>query len=159
MKKRGKTDLIEKLLKKEIFPEKALEILQEEQGQNLYEYSTDWFSPHIPIWTKIFEKHGFLDPKKTLKCLEIGSWEGRSSVFILKNLCQSKKSTLFCLDTFRGSIEHTQREHNKKLFSMFCYNMFASGQEDQVQILKGFSRNSLRFLLTKITKRLLILHI
>ena len=57
----------------------------------------DWFSGNFNIWTK------FLTPLKEIKYLEIGSFEGRSSVFIgeLNNV-----NSITTVDTFGGSDEH-----------------------------------------------------
>ena len=55
----------------------------------------DLFSNNIPSWLNLFEK--FSLKKKNLKVLEIGSYEGRSSVFILEYL---KNAHLTCVDNF-----------------------------------------------------------
>ena len=66
--------------------------------KNKYQlYYDDWFSGNINIWKN------YLIPLKEIKYLEIGSFEGRSAVFVgeLKNV---KEVT--CVDTFEGSDEH-----------------------------------------------------
>jgi len=45
-------------------------------------FSTDWFSVNIFYWKHIFYKKSLLN--KNLSCLEIGSWEGRSALFFIK---------------------------------------------------------------------------
>ena len=62
--------------------------------------SNDWFSDNIPFLLFIFNKYDYRS--KRLKALEIGSWEGLSSYFILEKLpyCQ-----LTCVDTWQGSDE------------------------------------------------------
>ena len=47
--------------------------------------TNDWFSPKIPVWLSIFDEYRFGDKLK-FSVLEIGSWEGLSSYFILDNL-------------------------------------------------------------------------
>ncbi len=44
--------------------------------------STDWFTPNIPYWITTFDALG-LSRQGSIKCLEIGSWEGLSTVFFL----------------------------------------------------------------------------
>ena len=56
----------------------------------------DLFSNNIPSWLYIFNK--FLLVNKKIEVLEIGSYEGRSSFFLVKNL---KKIKLTCVDTFK----------------------------------------------------------
>jgi predicted O-methyltransferase YrrM len=58
-----------------------------------YKITQYWFVNNIPIWLYIFKKFNF--SKKKLNILEIGSYEGLSSIFFLKNL---KKSRITCVD-------------------------------------------------------------
>ncbi|MDC0418560.1 class I SAM-dependent methyltransferase [Pelagibacteraceae bacterium] len=48
-----------------------------------FEYE-DWFTRNIPIWDYIFDSYNLRD--KEIDYLEIGSYEGRSSLFILELL-------------------------------------------------------------------------
>jgi predicted O-methyltransferase YrrM len=61
----------------------------------------DWTSYHFPNWVKL------LDPwrDRTLRVLEIGSWEGRSTLFFLNFLPRAR---LTCVDTFAGGQEHQE---------------------------------------------------
>lgn len=79
--------------------------------------SNDWFLTNIPIWSNLFETYKL--NKKSLNVLEIGSFEGNSSLFLLRNL---KKIKLTCVDTFTGSDEHKNINFNK-IYSNFKYNM------------------------------------
>ena len=63
--------------------------------------SNDWFTNNIPFWLHTFNKYN-LSSKKT-NILEIGSWEGLSSHFILHSL---PNATLTCVDTWEGAEEH-----------------------------------------------------
>ena len=56
----------------------------------------DLFSNNIPSWLYIFYKFSLLNKK--INVLEVGSYEGRSSFFLVKNL---KKIKLTCVDTFK----------------------------------------------------------
>jgi hypothetical protein len=68
-------------------------------------FSTDWFSVKIPFWIHAF---GVLDaPATSLDVLEIGSWEGMSTCFILKTL---PNAHVTCVDTWAGSDEHVGME-------------------------------------------------
>lgn len=64
------------------------------------QFSNDWFTINIPYWDEVFDKQGF--KKKPIKALEIGSWEGMSSLYILTTL---PKATLISVDTWQGSDE------------------------------------------------------
>jgi hypothetical protein len=63
------------------------------------EFSSDWTSMHFPTWSLVL-KHLCERP---CEILEIGSWEGRSAIFFLEFLPQSR---LTCVDTFGGGVEN-----------------------------------------------------
>jgi predicted O-methyltransferase YrrM len=65
-----------------------------------YEFSEYWFAHLVPIWTGLFARRGRIN-----KVLEIGSYEGGSSVWILENLL-TDGGELHCIDTWRGGVEH-----------------------------------------------------
>jgi hypothetical protein len=44
-------------------------------------FSTDWFSFHIPVWSGLLNRYR----DRSVKILEIGSFEGRSTVFFLEH--------------------------------------------------------------------------
>ncbi len=58
--------------------------------------SHDWFSVHIPIWEKYLADL----LSKDILALEIGSYEGRSAVWLLHNTTPG--SILYCVDTWDG---------------------------------------------------------
>jgi predicted O-methyltransferase YrrM len=64
----------------------------------------DWFSHNIPNFLEIKAR---LDQHQ--RVLVIGSFEGRSTSWILQNFL-SPNGHIVCLDTFAGSPEHTQIE-------------------------------------------------
>lgn len=64
--------------------------------------SNDWFTKRIPMWLSAFEECGLAD-RPEIRALEIGSWEGLSSFFILHTL---PNATLTCVDTWEGGDEH-----------------------------------------------------
>ncbi len=55
------------------------------------EYTTDFFSRHIPVWEDLFKKF------KPKTALEIGSYEGRSAEWLLDNI---PGLYLTCMDTW-----------------------------------------------------------
>jgi predicted O-methyltransferase YrrM len=64
--------------------------------------SNDWFTGHIPNWLSVFDEYS-LSSRAKLEVLEIGSWEGLSSHFILKSL---RNAALTCVDPWEGADEH-----------------------------------------------------
>ncbi|KAI0699815.1 glycosyltransferase family 8 protein [Cytidiella melzeri] len=76
----------------------------------------DWFSFNVETWRKLFP----LVSSPIPRALEIGSWEGRSAVFILDELCNDKGS-ITCIDHFdlfqtpAGRERHAKVQHNLEL--------------------------------------------
>lgn len=79
-------------------------------------FSTDWFSVKIPFWIHAF---GVLPHGKALDVLEIGSWEGMSTCFILKTLPNAR---ITCVDTWGGSDEHVGMEALNRIEANFDAN-------------------------------------
>lgn len=65
-------------------------------------FSTNWFMPNIPRWESAF-RYLNIDINQRLNILEIGSWEGASSLFMLNHF---PNSLLTCVDTWKGADEH-----------------------------------------------------
>ena len=67
-----------------------------------YEFSRDWFSGNVPTWRQIIDKN------KPRKILEIGSFEGRSAVWMIEYCTVAAEGDIeiTCIDTWDGGIEH-----------------------------------------------------
>ena len=88
-----------------------------------YQFSTDWFSYNILIWNQVLKR--FVG-SPNLSFLEVGSWEGRSTCWLLDNVLLDESSTITCIDTFQGSIEHESmglEEQIKPLEVIFDHNI------------------------------------
>ena len=109
--------------------------------ENNYIFTVDWFSYNIPIWTHYLNE---LKNKPNLRFLEIGSFQGRSTVWLLENILTSDSSAITCIDTFEGSIEHTLHFQNdiKNLFDIFYHNI--SKFKNKVNIIKNKSQDALK---------------
>jgi predicted O-methyltransferase YrrM len=62
--------------------------------------SNDWFFGNVPFWWSIIREYGYAE--KPMKVLEIGSWEGLSSHFILLNM---QNAHLMCVDVWQSEEE------------------------------------------------------
>lgn len=96
----------------------------------------DFFSNNISSWLHIFEKYYLFNKK--LAVLEVGSYEGRSSYFLLKFL---KKIQLTCVDTFKPFHELQDNNHKKfnQIFDNFKRN--TSKYLKQLKIFRGTSHD------------------
>jgi hypothetical protein len=65
-----------------------------------YNFTTDWFTKYQLYVEQIVH---FLKPKRIL---EIGSFEGRSTVFMLEKSSEFNEVEIICVDTWTGGSEH-----------------------------------------------------
>ncbi len=106
-----------------------------------YTFQVDWFSEQIPWWEKQLAK---FKGKPNLQFLEIGSFEGRSAVWLLENILTDSTSILTCIDTFGGSPEHENKQLRiGEIEQHFRHNIKESGSEKKVIIKKGYSKEIL----------------
>lgn len=103
-----------------------------------YIFSEDWFSGNIPVWSQCLSK---FKNRPDLNFLEIGSFQGKSTVWLLENILKDPSSKLTCIDTFEGSIENTEQQKHK-LFEIFQHNI--TPFKKQVNILRGYSQDMMR---------------
>ncbi len=107
-----------------------------------YRFQNDWFSSTIEEWTETLAEYR---STPNLSFLEIGSFEGRSAVWLLENILTNPTSVLTCIDTWQGSFEHhsTGLDFNK-IEQNFDHNIQVSGQASQVKKIKGLSAIELK---------------
>lgn len=69
-----------------------------------YQFSHDWFSHNIPVWEQLIQH---LPGRKAF--LEIGSFEGRSTVWTIENMMEAG-GRIDCVDTWKGGEEHSAED-------------------------------------------------
>ena len=72
--------------------------------EDKYQYTKDWFAWAPQVWEQLI-RH--LPARKNF--LEIGSFEGRSAVWITQNMMEDG-GELICVDTWEGGSEHVNGE-------------------------------------------------
>jgi len=72
---------------------------------NEYQFTNDWFNGNVPAWLSLITALPERDPENGRNFLEIGSFEGRSTVWTIKNMMQ-KGDYMLCVDTWKGGEEH-----------------------------------------------------
>lgn len=98
-------------------------------------FTEDWFDWHIPQWERFFADLGWT-PDTPRVAVEIGSFEGRSAVWLLRNPLGHPGSRLFCIDTFEGGAEHGP-DQTKGLFDRFRANLADAGVAARAEALRG----------------------
>ena len=113
----------------------------EEELKTNYIFSVDWFSCYIHNWTHFLKE---LKDKPNLRFLEIGSYQGRSTVWLLENILTHDTSSITCIDTFEGSAEHLKdyQYDLPTLFQVFSHNI--SKFKNRVNIIKNKSQIALK---------------
>jgi predicted O-methyltransferase YrrM len=69
-----------------------------------YTFTQDWFSHNIPVWEQLVTLLPGTPGQRNF--LEIGSFEGRSAVWMAENM-MTEGDNLRCIDTWEGSEEHS----------------------------------------------------
>ena len=110
-----------------------------------YQFTEDWFSHNVPILKDVLAE--FVG-RENVKMLEIGSFQGRSTVWMLENILTHPSSTITCIDTFEGSIEHLDAQR-KDLWEIFKHNIEPFG--GKVVVHRGSSHDKVREMSNKPT--------
>ena len=88
-----------------------------------YKFTKDWFNWAPEVWMQLTPMLSGEAGKRTF--IEIGSFEGRSTVWIAENMMQDG-DWIVCIDTWEGGEEHSAEDmaavearfdHNTELFS------------------------------------------
>jgi predicted O-methyltransferase YrrM len=103
-------------------------------------FTVDWHSHNIPHWLRILERYR---GQPDVHALEIGSFEGRSTVWLLENILSHATARIDCIDTFEGSVEHERMGLNlDNLLTRFLGN--TEPYAKKVRCHKGKSQDVLR---------------
>lgn len=97
-----------------------------------YTFTNDWFSNNIPRWEK------FLKPLAgmPLKVLELGSYEGKSAIWLLENILTHQRARITCIDNFGSDVSNTE------IHKRFVENTKRFGKK--IQLLKMNTRDALK---------------
>lgn len=99
-------------------------------------YTTDWFTGNSPRWSELTKG---ISGKENIKCLEVGSWEGKSSEFILNNICNGKNSSLVAIDTWMGSVGEKDHEGAAQEDKLFCRYVSNTKEYSNLEMYRGAS--------------------
>lgn len=115
-----------------------------------YQFTNDWFGVARNMWPSLIDK---LPGNKAF--LEIGSWEGRATVWIAENMAADLDAMITCVDTWQGGEEHDPNEMNN-VFARFSANMSAladnqkeRGKNILVRAIRNKSSQGLAQLITE----------
>jgi predicted O-methyltransferase YrrM len=95
-----------------------------------YDFSVDWFTHNISVWRPALARW---KGKPGVHYLEIGSYEGRSAVWMLENILTDPTATLTAIDVFDGP--YTEK---------YVANINRTGAAKKVTTITDFSQHALR---------------
>lgn len=108
-------------------------------------FHADWFSHNVPHIEKYLSH---LKGKPYVEGLEIGCWEGRSSLWFLLNILTGTGANLTCVDSFQGNPENKLEGYERDVEDIFVENMRLAGVSDRVHLKRQISNVALKFLHT-----------
>jgi predicted O-methyltransferase YrrM len=100
------------------------------KGEGPFRFTAPWHLKQIPAWQKVLAEHV---GKPDLRYLEIGTYEGRSLLWMADNVLTDPSSRFVAVDIFMPEYEST-----------FDHNVSVSGVADRITKLKGPSGDVLR---------------
>ena len=103
-----------------------------------YQFTKDWFQWAPEVWKQLTP---LLPHGRVRHFLEIGSFEGRSMVWIAENM-MNPGDTLNCIDTWQGGEEHGA-EDMAAVEARFDHNRDKVLAENDVEILKDKGTSTL----------------
>ena len=104
-------------------------------------FTVDWFTNNVPIWQRYLVP-AFADRKGTVRALEIGSYEGRSALWLLDNVLVSPRSSVTCVDDFREVAPATTAAGVRDVRAAFSRNTAAYG--DRIKLVEEPAERALR---------------
>ena len=117
-----------------------------------YQFTWDTFSRYEKVWPLIFNLIKW-DPQRKCQIVEIGSFEGRATVWILDNLIQNQDSKVYCIDPFMATgrkekevVRQMQLDWGQ-IFQRFQSNISLTGKAGQVELIQAQSSVALSSLI------------
>jgi predicted O-methyltransferase YrrM len=120
---------------------KQIITVQNSDLSSAYQFTNDWFGMVKNVWDQLIPQ---VNPSKIL---EIGSYEGASTCYLIDSLASKKNIEIHCVDNWEGGIEHrpggSAEADMSEVEKRFLYNtnLSISRNENRVdlQLHKGCS--------------------
>lgn len=90
----------------------AERVSRELAGTTTYSFTTDYVSAVAEVWKQHL---GPLVGKPSLRFLEVGSFEGRSAIWMFENVLTDPSATLTCVDPFFVPATEVRFDHNLRV--------------------------------------------
>lgn len=100
-----------------------------------YEFTNNWFAPCEQVWPEVMKR--LPESQGRRKFMEIGSFEGRSAVWLIENV-MGPTDQLVCIDTWKGSQEHSNVDMSA-VERRFDHNIALASKDGNTQKVKEAS--------------------
>jgi len=110
-------------------------------------YWSKWDKHLVSFWDK--HLHELKDKNKINTILEIGSYKGKSTCWMLENLANNPKSVVYAVDTWEGSPEYSEDISFKTIENEFDENTQKTKRTNQLIKMKMKSSGGLNILIDK----------
>lgn len=116
-----------------------------------YIFTNSWFDRHKEVWSPLLNELG------PARILEVGSYEGNSTTYLIETLASHRSVEIHCIDSWEGGIEHkaggSAEADMTEVEARFHRNIkVAQGRashEARITLHKGFSHAELPKLLAE----------
>ena len=95
-----------------------------------YKFSSDWFSEWTPVWRDVLSS---FTGKKNVSYLEVGTFEGRSLIWMFDNILTGETCRATVIDPFFDDLK-----------DIFTHNINLSGHAGKVNLIEGYSQENLK---------------
>jgi len=112
---------------------------------NEYQFTKDWFHWAPEVWEQLIPLLPERPERGGREFLEIGSFEGRSTVWIVENMMRDDAGGLTCIDTWEGGEEHSA-EDMAAVEGRFDYNKELLEEKFPHRIVHKFKGTSSQWL-------------
>jgi predicted O-methyltransferase YrrM len=119
-----------------------------QEGRAMPRMTEDWFSRHQPHWERLFFDRLGWRPEAPRRIVEIGAFEGGSTIWFLDRLLRHPESRIACIDTFAGGAEHVAIQ-TEGLHERFLANIRERPDAAKVEVLRMASFDGLLRLLAR----------
>jgi len=113
-----------------------------------YKFTKDWFNWAPAVWEQLIPH--LSGEAGSRKFLEVGSFEGRSTVWIMENMMVDGDYML-CIDTWKGGEEHGGEDMDA-VFNRFRANVQAAREKTGIKSVGHSRQNSTQGLAEELTE-------
>lgn len=106
--------------------------------ENKYEFTQNWFSNHIQVWDRVLKSL----KGKPIKAIEIGSFEGMSTIWLCENILTHKDAHIDCVDPYLPYLEINMDLNMEKSKERFFKN--TEQWKDKITLHQDKSDNYLK---------------